>query len=213
MPESRRHGELCELLKQVLTHALGSEHSVGKDNFVYFDASDPSRRLAPDGFVKLGVPQELFNSWKTWQMGTPELCVEILSPSDTKEKLTLKEKLERYRALGVPELVAFNPDEPVGKRLRAWDRIEDDLVERVVDNETTPCLALRAHWVLAQTKELGVALRLADDAAGAHLWLTGEEDARQREQHALRAEEHARRREQDALREVERLRALLAKGE
>jgi Uma2 family endonuclease len=119
MPESRRHGELCELLKQVLTQALGPQHSVGKDNFVYFDASDPGRRLAPDAFVKLHAPHELFNSWKTWEMGTPELCVEILSPSDTKEKLTLKDKLDRYRALGTPEVVAFNPDDPEGKRLRA----------------------------------------------------------------------------------------------
>jgi Uma2 family endonuclease len=198
MPESVRHGRLCDLLNQILIHALGAEHSVGKDNFVYFDASDPGRRLAPDGFVKLGVPQELFNSWKTWERGTPELCVEIVSPSDTKEKLTLKEKLERYRALGAREIVAMNPDDPEGKRLRAWDRIEEDLVERVVENETTPCITLRGHWVLAPAKGLDVALRLAQDPAATQLWLTGEEDAL--------------RREQDALREVDRLRGLLEKG-
>jgi Uma2 family endonuclease len=187
MPESWRHGRLCDLLFQILVHALGRESSVGKDNFIYFDASNPSRRLAPDAFVKLRVAQEPFNSWKTWQMGTPEVCVEILSPSDTKEKLTLKQKLERYRALGTPEVIAFNRDYPEGKRLRAWDRIEDDLVERVVDNETTPCLALRAHLVLSDVADLGIALRLAHDPAGTQLWLSSEEAA-VREVATLRAQ-------------------------
>ncbi|MBL0196751.1 MAG: hypothetical protein IPQ09_21510 [Myxococcales bacterium] len=40
--------------------------------------------------MKLGVPGESITSWKTWQKGAPELCVEILSPSDTEEKLTLR---------------------------------------------------------------------------------------------------------------------------
>ena len=204
MPESTRHGRLCELLYQILTHALGADHSVGKDNFVYFDASAPLRRLAPDAFVKLGVPQQDFSSWKTWQSGTPELCVEILSPSDTAEKLTFKEKLEGYRSLGAREVVVFDVDESEGKRLRVWDRIEEDLVERVVENDATPCLTLRAFWVIASAKDLPAALRVADDPSGQELWLTGEEDALRREQGALW-------REQCALHEVERLRALLAK--
>ena len=149
MPESTRHGFLCELLYQILRGALGREHSIGKDNFVYFDAIHPRRCVAPDGFVKLGFARDVFDSWKTWERGAPELCVEILSPSDTKEKLSFPEKLRRYRALGTRELIAFDLDAPAGARVRAWDRIEDDLVERVVEGETTPCLALGLHWILA----------------------------------------------------------------
>jgi Uma2 family endonuclease len=204
MPESTRHSDLCSLLQQVLKHGLCPEHSVGKDNFVYFDANAPTRCLAPDAFVKLGVRHEAFSSWKTWQRGTPELCVEILSPSDTEEKSLLKDKLEDYRSLGAREIVVFDADEPEGKRLRAWDRIEEDLVERVVENETTPCLTLRAHWVLAPAKDLETALRIAHDVAGTQLWLTDAEDERRQKEDALR-------REQEAIREVERLRALLAK--
>ena len=218
MPESTRHGFLCELLYQILRGALSREHSIGKDNFVYFDVTRPRRCLAPDGFVKLDFPRDVFPAWKTWERGVPELCVEILSPSDTKEKLSFPEKLRRYRALGTRELVAFDVDAPAGSRVRAWDRIEDDLVERVVEDETTPCLTLGLHWVLALGGEdIPVALRLAKDAAGGELLLTGEEaahvaraaaDAARLEADAARLEAEAAA--ADALAEVERLKKLLA---
>jgi hypothetical protein len=38
---------------------------------VYFDASDPARCLAPDLFVRTGVPDAAFGSWKVWERGTP----------------------------------------------------------------------------------------------------------------------------------------------
>jgi hypothetical protein len=182
MSESKRHARMCELLYLVLRHALGDGHSVGSDQFVYFDASNPQRKCAPDAFVKLGVPDTLFDSWKVWERdrGTPDLCVEILSPSDTREKLTWEEKLERYFALGARELVAFDADAPVGARLRAWDRIDDDLVEREIVGESTPCATLGAHWVIVPSREPGgedlpAALRLARDPRGAELVPTGPE--------------------------------------
>ena len=67
------------MLFDLLREALGAAHSAGSDNFVYYDASAPGRCLAPDAFVKLGVPQTMFPCWKTWLSGAPELCVEILS--------------------------------------------------------------------------------------------------------------------------------------
>ncbi len=183
LPESKRHHMLCELLHQLLAHAIQRRHSIGADQFVYYDASNRRRCLAPDAFVKLDVPDTVFDSWKTWEHGAPELCVEILSPSDTVEKLTFTEKLRRYRALGVRELVAFDIDAPVGERLRVWDRIEGDLVERVVEDETTTCLTLSAHWVLAAGgPDLPVALRLASPG----LWLTEAEAERQAKEAAER---------------------------
>ena len=225
MPESTVHGLLCDLVCQILRHALGREHSIGKDNFVYFDATHPRRCIAPDGFVKLNFPRDVFPTWRTWERGAPELCVEILSPSDTKEKLSFPEKLRRYRAMGTRELIAFNADAPAGSRLRAWDRIEDDLVERVVEGETTPCLVLGLHWVLAPGGEdLPVALRLAKDTDGRELLLTGEEaahaalvtaDAARLDAEAARLDAEAARLDAeavaaDALAEVERLKKLLA---
>ncbi len=181
-------------------------HSVGCDQFVYFDAGNPQRKCAPDAFVKLGVPDTLFESWKTWEhgRGTPEVCVEILSPSDTKEKLTWEEKMERYLAIGVPEVVAFNADAPPGARLRAWDRLADDLVEREVLSESTPCASLGLHWVIVAGRssdgvELGPALRLARDPHGAALVPTlPEAEANASDARAVAAEA-----------EIARLRAML----
>jgi Uma2 family endonuclease len=193
MSESLRHGRLCELVYQILRLALGDACSVGKDNFVYFDASSPRRKCAPDAFVKLGVPQELFDSWKVWEKGAPELAVEILSPSDTEEKLTWEEKMKRYRAIGVNELVCFNVDARRGRRLRAWDRVENDLVERVIVGETTPCVTLGLHWVVAPGEviageKLPATLRLARDAKGKSLLPSEREEGEAR---AARAEARA----------------------
>ncbi len=181
MGETRRHGRLCDLLFLVLRSACGDGSTVGKDNFVYWDASDPRKKCAPDAFVKLGVPERDFDSWKSWEHGAPELCVEIVSPSDA-EKLTWEEKMERYLALGILELVAFDPDALAGRRLRAWDRIDGDLVERVVEQESTPCDTLGLHWVIVSSLTPGEnkprdALRLAHDARAERLVLTQSEQA------------------------------------
>jgi hypothetical protein len=197
MGQSLRHLRLCELLHRILRVAVGDTGSVGSDQFVYFDAQLPRRCLAPDGFVKLGVPQELFESWKTWERGAPELAVEILSPSDTREPWTLEDKLERYDALGVRELVVYDADAAHGSHLRAWDRVGDDWIERVVDADTTPCATLGLQWVLAPGDGLLEALRLARDPDGHDLIATPDE-----------AERAAK---ESALEEVERLRALLAR--
>ena len=219
MPESVRHGRLCELLYQILIHTLGPEHSVGEDNFVYYDKAHPKRCLAPDGFVKLGFPNDVFDTWQTWERGVPELCIEILSPSDTEEKLTFRTKLSRYHALGTKEFISFNIDAPVGSRLRAWDRVRGKLVPRRVANETTPCRTLGLHWVIARGGGLiPVALRLAKDPEGRELLLTAEEAERAEKEVERRAKEveRAARQVEHAARvkaetEVTRLMKLLAK--
>ena len=166
MNESKRHARICELLYQLLKHVFGDASAVGADQFVYWDGEDPKKRLAPDVFVKLGVKDSLFDSWKTWEHGAPELCVEVLSPSDTGEYLPLKTKMTRYRALGVRELVLFDLELEAGRRLRVFDRIDGDLVERVVDGEATPCVVLSEasgvayDWFLAPADDIPLALRL-----------------------------------------------------
>jgi Uma2 family endonuclease len=179
VPESPLHLKLRTFLYQLLDFALGPEHSVGSEQFIYWNARSPRRQCAPDAFVKLGVRSSLAPSWKTWELGAPELVVEITSPSDA-ERYTWEQKLERFHELGVREVVRFDREAAPGARVRVWDRIEDDLVERLVENDATPCLTLGMFWVVASAADLAVALRLARDIEGRDLVLSETEAAAKR---------------------------------
>jgi hypothetical protein len=206
VPESMQHLWLRTLLFLVLDHAYRGVHAVGCDQFVYWNAASPRRCLAPDAFVRLGGPFDLFDTWKTWERGAPELCVEIASRSDRPDP-PWKSKLEKYAELGAREIVRFDWRAKEGSRLRIWDRVDERLVERVVAGDVSPCVTLGLAWVvrpLPSAPEVP-ALRLARDADGAGLLLTAEEA----EAEARRAEAEARRAEADARRaETERADAL-----
>jgi Uma2 family endonuclease len=176
VPENKSHLVLRTFLFRLLRAALGPEHSVGSEQFVYWNARDPKRSLSPDAFVKLHVPDTSFPTWKTWENGgVPELAVEILSPSDA-DAATWEGKLARYCELGVRELVWFDRSAPEGERLRVWDRVKDDLVERVVAGDRAPCLTLGVDWVVRPVESEATGLRLVDGEG--RLLLVPEEAAR-----------------------------------
>ena len=75
------------------------------------------------------------------------------------------------------ELVRFDPDGASGTRIRVWDRVEGDLVERVVENDVTPCRALDLWWQVRDALGFPFALRLSEDEAGERLFLTAQEAA------------------------------------
>lgn len=190
VPESLRHARLCELLYQVLRAAVEPQGVAGMDHFVYYDRRAPRRCLAPDGFVKLGVAPWSITSWKTWEHGVPEVCVEILSPSDSAEKLSFREKLTRYGVLGPRELFVFRADGKPGRRLRVWDRRRSGLVERVVVDERADCRTLGLTFAVLPHAELGSVLRLID-AKGAVVPTA--EEAQRAAAEALRAAAEAQR--------------------
>ena len=175
MGQGRRHRHLCEALYQMLCAVCVPEHTVGADQFVYFDAANPRRCLAPDAFVTLGVTDHDFDSYLVWEEGTPDVAFEVLSPSDTPERWTFEEKLRRYHALGVRELVTFHVDAPEGERLRIWDRLEQDFVERTVTGDTSPCVTLGLTLLIGPVDKYPASLRLARDAEARDLVLTTEE--------------------------------------
>ncbi len=179
MPEGKAHVMLKTALWMILRTALRPANSIGCDQFVYWLANNNRRACAPDVFVKLGVPDFVFGSWKTWENGTPELAVEIVSPFDGK-RLAWQERFKRYYEMGIRELVRFDPEKRAGERLRVFDRVDGDLVERVIENDTSPCVTLGLTWVTAPLDGLAVGLRLAD--ANGALLPTPEEQT----QHALR---------------------------
>src|SRR5262249_23918427 len=153
----------------LLQFVLGESHSVNSDQFVYWNARSPKRSLSPDAFVRMNMPQSAVGSWKTWERGgPPDLAVEIISTNEG-AGIEWEEKRVQIHELGVRELVRFDPEEAAGSRLRAWDRIKNDLVERHIEGETTHCATLRLIWAVRPIKKWPVALRLLD--ANGHLVL------------------------------------------
>jgi Uma2 family endonuclease len=170
VPESKRHLDLRTLLYTLLK-TMAAEHSIGSEQFVYWNASSPARCLAPDAFVRRGTPDTSFTSWKTWERGAPELAVEIVSDSDAPQ-VAWSEKLARYGELGIKELVRFDPDAEEGQRIRIWDRVEGDLVERQIEGDRARCNVLGLTWVVMPSSGYPVVLRLARDPHGDDLMLT-----------------------------------------
>ncbi len=102
-----RHFEARTTLYETLNEAF-EDVSVGSDQFVYYDSTNPKKCLAPDVFVKLDSRDRDFDSWMAWVRGTPDLAVEIVSDSD-RLKLSWEEKFARYEAVGIQEVVRFDP--------------------------------------------------------------------------------------------------------
>jgi len=68
VPENKRHLLLRTALLLLLQRELaGCVAAIGCEQFVYWNARDPRRCLAPDVFVKLGVEDSIFDSWKCWE--------------------------------------------------------------------------------------------------------------------------------------------------
>jgi Uma2 family endonuclease len=193
VPETKRHLRQKTTLWQILELAFREHAAIGCDQFVYWDPTDARQCLAPDAFVRLGVPDEQFPSWKVWERGAPDVAVEILSPSDARD-LNLEEKLERYRRLGVREVVFFDSErEPPS--LRVWEAVDGDLVERTVDGNVAPSRCLPATWIVIPDAECGALLRLSRDAEGQDLLPTPAELQRRTAEELRRSEEERARAE------------------
>jgi Uma2 family endonuclease len=191
VPESKRHLELRTALYLLLKLAIADRAVLGSDQFVYWDPTNPRACLAPDILVKVGRPDEDFDTWKVWERGAPDIAVEIASRSDAPE-MAWEEKLARYSKVGLKELVRFDWRAPTTS-LRIYDNVEGDLVERSMDSdEARRSGVLPYYWVV-----VGCMLRLAEDAAGTRLLPTYEERA---QAEAQRAQAEAQRAQAEAQR-------------
>lgn len=192
VPETKLHLELRTLIWQFLKLAFAETAHIGCDQFVYWDAANPRLSLAPDAFVRLGGPDEMFGSWKVWERGAPHVAIEVISDHDARDR-NWAAKLQAYRQLGVRELVRFNPESATGK-LRIWDRLDNDLSEREPTDTPMPSNVLPGFWLLQADARLGSSLRLSRDAEGRNLYLTpSEADAQRIEADARRIEADAQR--------------------
>jgi hypothetical protein len=215
VPETTTHLELRTLLYLFLKLAFADVAQVGSEQFVYWDPTDLGACLAPDAFVRFGKPDEHFESWKVWERGAPQVAIEIISKSDEN---TWDLKLDRYRRLGVSELVAFNPNLPE-QPLRVWDFVGNDFLERHLFEPWAHSPHLNGYWLAVEVPGEGLTLRLSHDPQGEHLVPTPEEaEARRAEAEARRAEAEARRADTEAQRadraesELRDLRAMLLRN-
>ncbi|HKO51995.1 MAG TPA: Uma2 family endonuclease, partial [Polyangiaceae bacterium] len=170
VPESTRHFELRSLIYDFLTLAFSDVATIGCDQFLYWDPSNPRACLSPDAFLRFGPKDEHFRSWKVWERGTPHVAVEIISDSDASEP-SWDEKLERYRRVGVSELVWFDPEAP-GHPLRIWDLVGGDLRERRLLAPLAQSPLLNGYWLPIPEPSGGLTLRLSRDEQGLELFPT-----------------------------------------
>ncbi|HET7545552.1 MAG TPA: Uma2 family endonuclease [Polyangiaceae bacterium] len=207
VPESSRHFRLRMVLYQFLKRAFEDVAMIGSDQFLYWEPKNPRACLAPDAFVCFGNKNADFDSWKVWERGVPQVAVEIVSDSDASEA-SWEVKLDRYRRVGVSELVWF--DYHAKERpLRIWDFVGDDLLERRLSEPYAQSQHLGGYWLPVETDNGDLSLRLSRDEQGLQLFPTAEEyyaeqrwveaEKRRAAEAALGRESEARQRESEAL--------------
>ena len=189
VPETQLHVDLRTLLYHLLREFLGEDASVGSEQFVYFDAGDPSACVAPDVFVARSPSRETIRTWKVWERGAPQVAVGIISDSDSSE-VSWQQKLTRYQRLGVQELIRFDA-EAQERPLRVWDRVDGWQCERELRKGRANSLVLQLDWVVAPAEGMPRALRI--EHAG-ELVPTHQEARRAAEQRVKELEAELRRR-------------------
>ena len=211
VPETKLHRLRANLLYEVVARAFQGRALVACDQFVYWDPTDPKKRLAPDLAVRMGAHEgERLDSWKTWRLGAPHVGVEIVSDSDESERV-LDTKLERYRQAGILEVVRFDAED-AERPLRLWDLFDGDLVERELGRpEALLCDALGLYWCVTRDPELGPALRLAEDSSCHALLPTPAEAERTAKEAERTAKEAALVERDEALARIAELEAELRK--
>jgi Uma2 family endonuclease len=207
VPETQFHLDLRTTLYLLLSDHLGEAFTVGSDQFVYWDAGNPKRCLAPDVYVKDTPRGERVRSWKTWERGAPDVAIEIVSDSDSIPS-DWSAKLDDYQALGVRELVRLDLLDDTEPSLRVWDRVDGRLGERLVEEGRAASLVLDLHWVIAPLGSLPRALRLESGdppvlVPTAHEARQAEARARQVEAQGRQAEARAREAAEAAARDAE----------
>jgi Uma2 family endonuclease len=190
VPEGADHKLKLYDLWLSVRHAYADGCLTSSDQFLYYDATNPKKCLAPDFALRLGAPHELLKTWKTWEKGAPHVAVEIVSDWDRSTR-RLEETLERYSQAGVAELARLDPENR-RRPLRIWDLFEGDMVERdLADPESLRCDALGLYWCVQEDSRLGLVLRLGLTIDCGTLLPTPEEAERAEKEAALAAKEAA----------------------
>jgi Uma2 family endonuclease len=220
MGQGAAHGDAVKCFVDVsvaLREEQGREAYIGWDVFIEWDPNDPRARVSPDMFLLDGQSPFIAPSiWNTWQPGCdpPSFALEIVSKkSRTKD---YDQNPPRYAALGVDELVVFDA-EPHGEEtfaLQLYRRTSRGQFLRMYAGTGPVRSKVLRAWlvVVAQPGEGGPHVRLARDAEGTDLVLTGEERATTAEAQANAERERANAERERANAERERANAAEAQA-
>ena len=191
---------------------------VGADLLLYYEEGDPTKSVAPDVLVALGVPKGHRRNYLIWKEGKPpDVVFEFASEGTWQADLGWKYGL--YQGLGVKEYFLFDPlaqyfDPPLqGYRLqgRVYVPIPPLSSERGVMGLFSEVLTLEL-WMRPDGGEgMPYVLRLYDPASGTWLLSSMEAVDAYREAEARAARAEARLAELEA--ELKRLRDQLAQDE
>lgn len=199
--ESKWHRLVCNLIYDLLRVVFGDRVLLGLDQFIYWDASDPQKKAAPDVFGRPNEPDRIFPSWKVWDLGAPAFVFEVVSDSSWPEDVAEKPAL--YDSLGARELIVFDPGfaarqptaEHEPRALRAWRRIDGALVEVDLGDDSDRYFAeTLGLWVRVcpseeETAEGRLLLRLGQGERGEDLVPTPEARGEARGRAAGKAED------------------------
>jgi hypothetical protein len=173
---------ILELLRPLLQRWLtrrGVKAFVGADQFIYWRQHDPHARIAPDLYVLPGVdPHTRVRTWKLWQdRVVPSFALEVVSQDWEKD---YSDAPERYRQLGVPEVVIFDPgcDEHAdGVRWQVFRRVgKRGLVRVEASGADRVRLKVLGGWLRAVGAGGDTRLRIAVGPRGEELVPTAEEE-------------------------------------
>jgi hypothetical protein len=190
LPETDHMGEsilqalISELLRPLLARFLrerGERAFVGADQFFYYDEADISRRIAPDVYVIPGIegPREE-RVWRCWELeAPPSFALEIVGRDRAKD---YEDVLIDYKAIGVRELVVFDPDWTSRSRTRVrwqvWRRLKKrGLVCVLRSNEDRVESSALRCWLRLVGEGGDRRVRLATGEQGSTLVLTDDERA------------------------------------
>jgi Uma2 family endonuclease len=205
---------ITELLRPLIEGLLASRKVkafVGADQYIYWKQYEPTKCVAPDVYVLPGVtPEARVRTWKVWQKGiVPSFALEVVSDDASKD---VEESPRRYDALGVPEVIVFDPDwatRPDGVRFRVLRRVRARglVVVEATNTDRVRSSALDC-WIRAVDEGPSTRLRIGLGPKGDELFPTEAEAARAAAETARAAAETAR-----AAAAVERAARLRAEAE
>ena len=138
MSATEFHGRQISNLSSMLISFFGYEQSVyvGTDSFIYYQAGNPSKCVAPDVYVVFGVDAiPARSSFYTWAEGAvPAVAFEFLSESTKRKDREDKPKLY-LQEIGMQEYFIHQPSPDYPFEFRGWRRTEAGEIVEIVPDE------------------------------------------------------------------------------